>query len=157
MFIIIIYLSGWIAVERDVHIPWDLEGTPLQIKTDSALDSDEEIGVVMYDKDGSFISSFGVKFFSKTSTVRYYVSYCTSNMPDLPVQPPVEEDKIWTITKTETALIITCNGVEVLNYLFADSSDSKCVPAWGGDVEEIYFRLDDRASDFYRAPTMYQD
>ena len=84
--------------------------------------------------------------------MQYFISFCNSKPEYLPVKPLIEVNKIWTITKTEIALIITCNGVEVLNYLFADSSDSKCVPAWGGDVEEIYFRLDDRASDFYRDP-----
>ena len=132
-----------------MKIPWDLEGTPLQIKTDSALGSGEEIYVVMYDKDGSYIGAVGVKF---SSTVQYGISSCTSSWPDLPVQPPVEVDKIWTITKTETAFIITCNDVEVLNYLFADSSRSDCVTKWGGDVvEEIWFRSSDDASDFYRA------
>ena len=71
---------------------------------------------------------------------------------DFPVQPPTEMEKIWTITKTETAFIITCNEFEVLNYLFADSSDSKCVPKWGGNVvEEIKFHSIDTASDNYRA------
>ena len=69
----------------------------------------------------------------------------------MPVQPPVEIDKIWMITKTETALIITCNGVEVLNYLFADSLDTNCGPTWGKDVEQILFSSpQDTASDFYR-------
>ena len=69
------------------------------------------------------------------------------------MQPAVEAETIWTITKTETSLNITCNNVVVLNYYFADSSNSRCVPHWGGDVvEKIKFvNLYDKASDFYRA------
>ena len=132
-----------------MNIPWDLEGTPLQIKTDSTLGSDEYIVVMMYKKDSSYIGSVQVKF---SSTVQYYIGSCSTDLTDLPVQPPVEVDKIWTITKTETAIIITCNNVEVLNFLFANGSDS-CVPRWGGDVvEKIKFSSSwDTASDFYRA------
>eukprot|EP00116_Pleurobrachia_bachei_P013957 sb/3474219/ len=71
---------------------------------------------------------------------------------DLPVKPPVIAEKIWTITKTETTLIIRCNNVEVLNYLFADSFDTQCVTKFGGDVVgKIRFWKTDTASDFYRA------
>ena len=91
--------------------------------------------------------------------MQYYIQFCNNSWLDLPVQPPVELDKIWTIIKTEAALIITCNNVEVLNYQFADSSDmdhmyhGNCVSKWGGDVvEDIRFdSYSDSASDFYKA------
>ena len=140
-----IFDIGWKAVERDVKMPWDLEGKPLQIKTDSTLGSSEVIAVDMY-KESSLISTFTLQF---VSTVKYYIGYCQSQI-DLPEQPPDEVDKIWTIAKTDTALIITCNGVEVLNYLFADSSGSACAPKWGGDVVEQII-TNGAAADFYRA------
>ena len=127
----------------------DLEATPLQIKTDSALGSEEWIMMRMFDKGSSYISTMGVRF---SSTMNYAINDCFGGYTDLPMQPPVEADKIWTITKTETALIITCNDVEVVNYLFADSSNSNCAAKWGGDVvEQIKFHSVDKASDFYRA------
>ena len=86
-----------------MNIPWDLEATPLLIKTDSKLGSDEKIFVEMYNKDGGLVSSLEVLF---SSTMQYDVHNCMKSLQDLPVQPPVEVDKIWTITKTETALII---------------------------------------------------
>ena len=131
-----------------MYIPWDLEALSLQLKTDSTLESGERIDVQMY-TDGSYIGNVEVYF---SSTMQYWIQYCTSGRTNLPVQPPVEVDKIWTITKTDTAWIITCNGVEVLNYLFADSSYSDCVPKWGGDVvERIIFQSSDKSSNFYRA------
>ena len=142
-------LSDWTAVEVAVNIHWDIEGTPLQIKSDSTVGSDEEIRVNMYDEDSSFIGGVLVKF---SSTMQYWIGYCTSGYTDLPVQPPVEVDKIWTTTKTENALNITCNNDEVLNYLFAVSSTSTCVTKLSGDVvEQINFEDSDIASEFYRA------
>ena len=105
--------------------------------------------VKMYDKNGSSIATMGVRI---SSSVKYNLGSCTSSYTDLTVQPPVEVEKIWTITKTETALIITCNDTEVLNFLFTDSSNSKCVTRLGGNVvEQILFSNSDTASDFYRA------
>ena len=129
-------------------IPRDLEATPLQIKTDSTLGNGEKIYVKMFGKDSSLIGGLSVKF---SDPMKYQIASCTSVGTKLSTVP-AEVDKIWTITKTETALIITCNSVEVLNYLFADSSNSDCVVRLGGDVEEIEFHSgQDKASDFYRA------
>eukprot|EP00116_Pleurobrachia_bachei_P005712 sb/3465974/ len=138
----------WTAVEQNVKIPWDLEATPLQIKTDSTLDSKEKIYVRMFGKDNIAMGSLFVWF---SSQIQYKIGHCRTDYTDLPVEPSMEVDKIWTITKTKAALIISCNGVEVLNYLFADSSESDCVTRWGGDVEEIMITGLDKASDFYRA------
>nr|AFK75457.1 putative secretory peptide-47 [Pleurobrachia bachei] len=145
----VVLTADWTAVERDVYIPWDLEATPLQIETDSTLGSNEKTWVWLYNKDSGYIGTVAVTF---SSPIQYYISYCTAKATDLPVQPPVEVDKIWTITKSETALIITCNDVEVLNYLFTDSSDKNCVPKYDGknDVQQIKFSSDDTASDFFR-------
>ena len=135
---------------KSANIPWDLETTPLQIKTNSTPGSwNNKIYAVMLDKNGTLIGSVQVKF---SSPMKYLIGNCMSGWEALPVQPPVEVDKVWTITKTEIAWKITCNNVEVLNYLFAASKDSDCVPQWGGDVvEQIKFNNADSASDFYRA------
>ena len=103
----------------------------------------------MYDKDSIESISYVTLYFN--SKVKYYIYNCISTT-DLPVQPSIEVENIWMITKTATALIITCNDVEVLNYLFADSSDSECVPKLGGNiVEEIrIIRSNDKASYFYK-------
>ena len=107
----------------------------------------------MYDKDGTKISAVAVWF---SSTVQYKIEDCTSTYTinniwtELPVQPPEQVEKVWTFTKTETGIIISCNDVEVLNYQFADSSESNCVAKLGGDVvEQIGFPSWDDASDFY--------
>eukprot|EP00116_Pleurobrachia_bachei_P013027 sb/3473289/ len=108
----------WTAViERDVLIPWDLEETPLQIKTNSTLGSGDMFRVQMHDKNGNKFSTVYLIFRDKTA---YHLPPCTGKWIDLPVQPPVEVEKIWTIAKTESGLIIMCNSFELLNFQFAD-------------------------------------
>ena len=145
----IYHVSDWTAVEQDVKITWDLEGTALQIKTNSTLGSDDKFWINIY--GSKYITSVAVRFFD--TSIRFKIGICTGrSYIALPVQTPAEVDKIWEITKTETAIIIICNNVAVVNYLFAESSDDDCVIKMGGDVvEEIEFDSDDTASDYYRA------
>ena len=135
----------WSPVVRDTYkIPFDLESTLLQIKTNSTAGSAKLIWLETYNQLGN-IGNIGVYF---NPPIKYYIGYCI-NMTDLPVQPPNEVDKIWTIRKTATALSIECNEVEVLNYQFSDSSDTDCVTKWGVDVMKIKFTEHDTASEGY--------
>ena len=69
-----------------------------------------------------------------------------------PKSPPEEVEKVWTFTKTSTALTVSCNGVEVLSVVFGGSSVTECVAMGSWDVESIEFDgALDTASDFYRA------
>ena len=127
-------------------ITWNLEGVSLQIKTDSSVGSNQAIEMYVY-SDSDYIGAVGVKF---ASNFQYWVGNCNS-YTNMPTQPTAETEKIWTIAKTETAIIFQCNDVEVVNYLFADSSNSKCT-AWNGNVvERIKFGIHDNACDFYRS------
>eukprot|EP00116_Pleurobrachia_bachei_P003983 sb/3464245/ len=149
-------LVTWSPVVRKTFIPFDLESTPLQIKTDSTIGNGDRIAVVTFKEDES---AMGELFMEFTEPMEYMIRYCmiedkmdrTKWLP-LPAQPPGEMDKIWTIRKTPTDLSIECNGVELLNYQFSDSSYDSCVSTWGGDiVDKIMFGMADKASDSYRA------
>ena len=137
---------------KNVKIPWDLERTSLQIKTNSKAGSGEIIKVTMH--DNGYIGDVRIKL---SHPMKYLIAWCTQGYTTLPVQPPEEVDKIWTITKTDTAIIITCNNVEVLNFQFAIADNSlsmsSCVTKLGGDVVEdiLFHSSSDTASDFYRA------
>ena len=127
----------------------DLEEHPLQIKTNSAVGSGEAVYVKLYTAEEVHISTIRLYF---SATPQYYISYCISSYTNYPVDLPAEQDKIWTITKTATALKIECNNVEVLNLVYseADTPDD-CVAAYSQDVEKIvfpYYR--DTATDEYR-------
>eukprot|EP00116_Pleurobrachia_bachei_P011611 sb/3471873/ len=141
-------ISAWSPVIRDTLIPLDLESTPLQIKTDSTAGSGKQIWVNTYTTDGSFIGQVQLYFISP---IRCYIYNCTSGGTSLTAQPRDEVDNIWTIRRTATALIIDCNGVEVLNYRFSEGALENCAPSWEGKmVKNIRFDEKDSASDSYR-------
>ena len=146
--VIVHIISDWASVARNVYIDYDLEEHPLQIKTDSAVGSDEEVWVQFYTAEWTWFSGISLSF---SITPRYYIWYCTSSDTTFPVDLPAELDKIWTITKTATALVIECNDVEVLNYLYSEASMASCVTTLSQDVEKIWFTsINDDASDAYR-------
>jgi len=143
--------TDWIAVgdTRDAF-PWDLESTPIQITTNSEDGSGDQIWMVTYNND-HFLSHLYVTF--AEHAVQYWIMSC-NYFTDFPIQPTGSVNKIWTIAKTEESLIIYCDGVELLNYVFSESSDNECVSKWGGNqVDEIRFSSFDKASRFYRAGT----
>ena len=143
-------------------IPWELESTPLQIKTDSALGSGHSISFAMYPTEAQGVYYIGFILVKFSNPSRYYKHKCKV-WTDLPVQPPSELEKVWTFTKTEDSFIIHCNNVKVLNLKFSDSSLGQCVTTWEGtQVGKILFYKNamfnthdsDTASDSYRGKTI---
>ena len=139
-------ISGWTSVTRDVYIDYDLEEHPLQIKTNSAAGTQEKVYVQFYTAEEEYISDIRLYF---AATPQYLIGFC-SYYSNFPVDLPTALVKIWTITRTATTLVIACNDVEVVNYVYSDSSDSNCVPYHNRDVDRIFFYEHDTASDEYR-------
>ena len=133
----------WTDVSRGTKIDYDLEAHPLQIKTDSAAGSSEEVQVQLYTGDNTIGSIY--LYFSE-----YFIESCNTYVSGYPVAtPPAEQDKIWTISKTSTTLKIVCNGVEVLTYTFSESTQGNCPIKWSQDVTGIQFPSG-QAADGYR-------
>ena len=134
-------------------INYDLENSPLQIRTDSVVGSREEVQVWFYTAGGD-IAGEVLLFF--TSPPQYRLYLCGISRTNFPTALPTETDKIWTITLTRTSgivrVIINCNNKEVLNVVLSDTtcSDSRWSTYWSKDVERIYFPSDDTASDYHR-------
>ena len=144
-------------MKRYQFIPYDLEATPLQIKTDSILGSDDYLTLCLYTADNTDIADyrslgyFRIKF---RDIIYIDIFPCGYNVP-LIATPPPEINKIWTITKTSTSISIGCNGVQVLDFHFSDSQEASCDPNWSQAVAKIVFWVgnqgdDDNASDGYR-------
>ena len=134
---------------RNKHIEWDLVKTPIQIKTSSTLGSGNLIGIDMFTANKSYIGGIGIKL--DDNGLKYWLDECNS-YTDFPVQPTNEVDKIWTFTITETAVIINCNGVELLNYQFEDSNENTCKNWVEKECKYIVFLSNyNTASEFYRA------
>ena len=148
-------MTGWIAVQLDVKIDYDLENSPLQIRTDSVIGSNEKVEVYFYDAQGSRVGGVSLKF---SSSVRYWLSSCSRSWTDLLTTLPLETDKVWTITLTRSSdtpsVVIHCNNNEVLNVVMSDIGTcgiSNWRQYWSKDVEKImFFSSYDTASDYYR-------
>ena len=143
-------ITGWLPVQREVFIEWDIESTPLEIRTNSVPGSDDQVIVFFYPAGGVA----GGLWLYFTSTLKYSLSYCTTSRYNFPVTPPSAADKIWRITLTRTAgvrLVIHCNDVEVLNTLLSEAtcSYSQWSTNWNKDVTKIKFHSTDTASDYY--------
>ncbi|KAL5255425.1 hypothetical protein ACHWQZ_G010852 [Mnemiopsis leidyi] len=145
--------DGWIAVERDVKINYDLENSPLQIKTDSVVGSGEFVKLWSYTQN----DYTGGVYLYFSSPPQYYLDFCSTSNTNFPTVLPTETNKVWTITLSrvsgEIRVVITCNTVEVLNVVLSSTtcSDSRWSFLWNRDVVKIDFASYDTASDYYRA------
>ena len=133
-------------------IKYDLENSPLQIKTNSEDGSDEKGRVWFYTAGGD--NAGGVNLYFK-SRPQYYISGCSTEIIDFPTSLPTETDRIWTITHSRTSgtvrLIIHCNNKEVLNVLLSGTicGYSFWSKVWSRDVQRIKFPSTDTASESY--------
>ncbi|XP_063693709.1 uncharacterized protein LOC134825463 [Bolinopsis microptera] len=144
-------MRGWLPVIREVEIEWDLQSTPLEIKTNSVLGSGDKVVVDFYSAGGAYAGRVGLWF---TSTPGYLINWCGMSYTNLPVNLPSPTDKVWRITLTRTAgvrVVIHCNEVEVLNILLSQAtcSNSDWSTIWIWDVAKIMFHPADTASDYY--------
>ena len=138
-------------MQRNVYTEFDLEATPLKIKTNSAAGSDEEVEVRFFTSQREDAGGFNFYF---KSPAEYLVWKCMRWYNKFPSNLPTTTDKVWKITLTRTLdirLIIHCNEVEVVNILISDSSCNGIVwkSYWIRDVEKIWFDSADTASDYY--------
>ena len=92
---------------RQQFIDYDLEEHPIQIKTDSIVESGDYLSLVLYPIDQD-IEQYEIYFDIKFSdTILYWVGKCTSELyQSFAAAMPLEQEKIWTITKTSTNLIV---------------------------------------------------
>ena len=145
--------SGWIAVQRNVRMDFNLEEYSLNIKTDSKLGSNDKVAVHLCTSQEYFAGALILYF---RSTPQYRIRYCNTDLTNFPTNLPPDNDKVWRVTLTRTSsirLVVHCNEVEVLNYLISDTTcdDSNWSTNWSREVPKIRFSsLYDTASDYYQ-------
>ena len=126
----------WTAVTKNVNIEQDLEVTPLQILTNTKLEGHDQ-AQLYFESIGRIKLEFRYRRFS--------FHYCGYRL--FPGHLPVETIKTWTISRTKEALTILCNGVEVLNLVYAEY-DKYCSRTWSKSSTKIKFENGDSASDY---------
>ena len=135
-------------------INYDLENSPLQIKTGSVVGSNEKVEVQLFNAGGHYAGTVNL-FFS--SPPQYWLRWCNTFRTNFPTLLPHETDRVWTITLSKTSgerrVVITCNDKEVLNFVMSNTSCSVSTWSkyWDRSVKKIYFFSNsDTASNFYR-------
>ena len=139
-------------------LDFDLEKSPLQIKTDSADGSKHQMDLALFDDDENDAGGLFIDFSSPPS---YKLYSCMESMAEFPSTLPAGANKVWTITlateEDKRRFVINCNNKEVLNVVLSDTtcSNSKWKTDWTKRVTLIYFEpgaeIDPpRAADFYR-------
>ena len=84
---------------------------------------------------------------------RYQISSCYSEWQDLNNLPEAVY-KEWTISKTQETLTVLCNGVEVINLVYAEVTVEPCSATWSKNVTKIQFTDSDTASDLRKYQTL---
>ena len=135
-----------------MYINYDLENSPLQIRTYSVVGSDEKVQLRFYTAGNDNAGGVELRL---TSPPQYWLNWCSTSWTNFPTALPTETDKIWTIILSRTSdvrLTIYCNNKEVLNVLMsaATCSDNDWSEMWSRDVGKIWSSYEDKASDFYR-------
>ena len=135
-----------------MDIDYDLENSPLRIRTNSVVGSDDKLKVRFKTADGEVAGEVTI---SLKSTPQYILDHCYTSWTDFPTDLPSETVKIWRITLFKTSdirLQIQCNNKKVLNVVISAGAceDSGWGTIWNQDVQKIYFHPNDEASDYYR-------
>lgn len=141
----------WTTVETGEFIDLDLETNPLEIRSDSLDGDDSLIDVALYEESATqnddYIANINIRF---GDVPTYKISSCVTSETNFSTTLPTEQEKIWKIIKSDTELIILCNGIEVVNVSYSDYSET-CANAWNRDVAKILFYPgNDTASANYR-------
>ena len=140
-------------MQRGLFIDFDLENSPLEIKTDSTLGSDELVRVYFYTSQGH--NAGAIEIYFRPSPL-YHLEHCHESWTSFLTDLPTDNDKVWKITLSRTSgirLVIQCNDKEVVNILISDSvcSDDQWKNYWSKETKKIKFLSSiDTASDFYR-------
>ena len=125
----------------------DLDGTPVQIHTDSHVGSGDRIFVRFVESSTDDGPGLEVNF---TDPPTYRLEYCTGEVEFSMCPGPVRE---WTIRKAEEKIKLDCNGEVIfdINYHHANNpieNIQRCKPYWGMDFGATKF--EGGAADYYR-------
>ena len=139
-------------------IDYDLQNSPLKIRTDSPFGSGDEVKLTFLGLDNKAAGGLRIKL---DTTLEYYLSDCDNSYIDVPTSLPssllTEGRKIWKITKTpEPGIIVHCNEHEILKIQLSDTvctNQKKWSESWSRQAKKIQFNSYFREYDYYYHPT----
>ncbi|KAL5247614.1 hypothetical protein ACHWQZ_G019481 [Mnemiopsis leidyi] len=141
---------GWKKVIKDVYIDFDMERTPLEIKTGTG--NKLRVGF----RNNQAVEDFaGYVVIVFPYPPKYQLGGC-NEFQTLPATLPTETNTVWRITLSRTSggrrVVIQCNDVELVNVVVSETTcnETNWSTIWKKDVTGIFFNALDTASDQYR-------
>ena len=147
---------------RDQFIDFDLEGKELQIKTDSAINTNDYLSLSFHNDAEEIEGLLTIQF---SNPMQYALGHCTLyglsidsySFYSFHITPTTDTEKTWRISEKadHSTLYIHCNDVLVLTFVYAYSG-SQCNQFGSADISKIKFyqqsgdAISDNASDSYR-------
>ena len=116
-------IPGWKTVEDNVDFDFEVQKTPLEIKTNAEPGSDKMLRVWFETADGIYAGGVRISF---NPTPQYFLPTCMSlsEFVEFPVEIPSTTYKVWRVTvnrtKKDVQIVLHCNGQLVLNVQLSD-------------------------------------
>ena len=149
------FFSDWIPVGVNAKIDYDFENSPLRIKTDSSIGSNNKVSVMFSpSSDNSNIGKIAIQLLNEP---KYRIEKCLTAWTKFSTTLPADDNRVWTLTKTSqpAGITIDCNDKEILNFKFSEETctghKTNWMNFWGKEMKKINFQ-GDTASDFYQHP-----
>ena len=140
-------------METNKLIEYDLENSPIRIKTDSPIGSGNTVFFQTFSFNSLQIGRISIQL---ATVPKYQITFCHNSKKEFPVSIPASdnEKRVWKITKLSqpVRIIIHCDNTEILNLQLSESicSNHKAnwMNFWGKEIKRIKF-ISDSASDFF--------
>ena len=149
--------SGWLTAVQKTLIDFDLEKTPLEIKTDSHVGSGTDFQLNFFSNSEEKLGGIRIRL---NITPLYRILECSRDQPGNSTTLSSDSSNIWRITLKrmiiETRVTIHCNNEEVLNVVLSNTVCDRVTnwgTTWGTHVTKIKFSSTHDVTDYYRAYT----
>ena len=117
------------------------------MKVDKSWCADNKISISFFE---SPVEDAGAIQIDCSDDASFGITYCTID----PMKFECSDPETFTITKTDTSLILECNGEEMANYVFSSGED-KCKDTYG-EVEVSFIHVFISKSFGFSAPEGYR-
>ena len=140
---------------KNTLINYDLEYSPLKIKTDSLIGSRDILKVYFYTSNGQFAGGIIIRL---NTNPEYYLHRCRESYESFPANPPADDNRIWKITKILDPLGITVhnNDVKILDFRFSDTTCTRWYKNrwnsyWGTKMKRMKYSGNSESNFYYHA------
>ena len=134
--------------KKKPFIPVSLEACYLHVKTSIAVKKNRKSGkkleILFFNESYEFVSGITILFEWKSE---YKLDKCMKKSRPFDTHVPTELHRLWSIEKRGMRIIVSCNGVKVLDFTATSKTcdDEKWnALSWGSNVVEMKFALSEK-------------